>query len=447
MSKGLLPVARFPLPDNWTPEGMICATFVIPDDPEYLAVITGLVDELKWSRSFARDETGTGAATVARTWQTALESQPVFTQGCDMPEFRIGEDCLLEVNCGTDEVPDWQPVFSGDHPEGDPETPYPPDTEEYGDDTARCITAANIAAQLKYGTETLANDAVIVGGITIAIIDLIGAFLFFVPGGVLVDIAIAIINLAVGHVASDFTDDLPELDWEDVRDNLACFMSRDGSITEAGKAQFLDWMDTQYPGNLAWELTKIIVRNVTADGLTTDARIPQDDIAIDGCPDCEAPSCVWNFEADSMPYTLANGVVEDGVGIDGGHAATGELEDSVAHPGNWQRIIRFKAVVTTAGHLDTVSFMQKWHNTYDNYNTPALGVDRPGTGNLFFNIVGMNLPDGDWDERNYAPNIDLEPGDEINIYIGYDNFPTLEYASSGYIYLDDVIIEPCELFE
>jgi len=286
MSKGLLPIARFPLPENWEPEGTICATFVIPDNPEYLAAITGLVDELKWSKSFARDETGTGAATVSRTWAKALESQPVFTQGCDMPEFRVGEDCLLEVNCGTNEEPNWQPVFTSEHPGGEPETPFPPDTPEYEEDTARCISAANIAAQLKYGTETLANDAAIVGGIAIAIIDLLGAFLFFVPGGVLIDIAIAIINLAVGHVASDFADDLPDIDWVAVRDALACILERDGSMTEGDKTEFLSYMNSVFVGNLAWELSKIIVQNVSADGLTNDARMPQNDISIEDCPSC-----------------------------------------------------------------------------------------------------------------------------------------------------------------
>lgn len=300
MAASLLPVARFPLPDNWEVEDTICVTFVIPDDPQYLATITGLVDELKWSRSFARDATGTGAAIVSRTWADALESQPVFTQGCDMPEFRIGEDCSLEVNCGTEEEPDWQPVFTSEHPEGGAEVPYPPDTPEYEDDTARCISAANIAAQLKYGTETLANDAAIVGGIAIAIIDLLGAFLFFVPGGVLIDIAIAIINVGVGHVAADFADDLPEIDWEDVRDNLACFLERDGSMTESDKAEFLSWMGDQYAGNLAWELSKIIVQNVSADGLTNDARMPQNDISIEGCPPC-------NSTCEEYDLTLTDG--------------------------------------------------------------------------------------------------------------------------------------------
>lgn len=313
MSKGLLPISRFPLPENWEVEDTICVTFVIPDDPEYLSVITGLVDELKWSKSFARDETGEGAATVSRTWAKALESQPVFTQGCDMPDFRIGDDCLLEVNCGTDDEPNWQPVFTAPQPGGAAEVPYPPDTTEYEDDTARCIVAANLAAQLKYGTETLANDAVIVGGIAVAIIDLIGAFLFFVPGGVLVDIAIAIINLAVGHVAADFSDDLPEINWDDVRDELACLIERDGVLTEDARGAFRTWMDTQYAGNLAWELTKIIIDNVNANGLTTDGRMPQDTIAIDECATCGCDISI-DFELTD------GGLVAVAPGFDTSHA-------------------------------------------------------------------------------------------------------------------------------
>lgn len=295
----LLPVPRFPLPENWEPEGVTCVSFVIPDDPEYLAVLTGLVDELKWSRSFARDDTGEGAAIVSRTWAKALETRIFQTGECDVAQIRVNPDCSVDVNCGTVEDPDWQPVLTADHPEGGAKIPYPPGTDEYEDDTARCISAANITAQLKYGVETLSGDAAIVAGIAIAIIDVLAVFLVFVPGGVLVDIAIAIINLAIGHVASDFTDDLPDIDWEDVRDNLACFIERDGSVTEADRETFLAWMDGEYVGNLAWGLAKIVVQNVTADGLTVDARMPQDAIDI-VCTDV----CGWHYDID---FTASSG--------------------------------------------------------------------------------------------------------------------------------------------
>jgi hypothetical protein len=332
MPRDALHGSRFPLPENWEVEGTTCVTFVIPDDPEYLATLTGLVDELKWSKNFERDSTGTGAATVARTWQAALESQPLLTEDCDMPVFRLNDSCQLEVNCGTTEDPDWQPVFSSEHPGGVPQIPYPPGTPEYEDDTARCISAANITYQLKYGTETLATDAAIVGGIAVAIIDLIGAFLFFVPGGILVDIAIAIINLAVGHTAEEFSADLPDIDWDSVRDHLACFIERDGSMTEDDRIAFLAWMDDQYSGNLAWELTKIIIQNVNADGLTTDARMPQNEIDIvcgaDECPDIFTHT--FDFTIDDQNWSLASGTTDvPGTGLVNGFVAVEGGVDSL----------------------------------------------------------------------------------------------------------------------
>lgn len=378
MSKGLLPGARFPLPENWEVEDTICVTFVIPDDPEYLATITGLVDELKWSKSFARDETGTGAATVSRTWATALESQPALTQGCDMPEFRIGDDCLLEVNCGTDDEPNWQPVFTAPQPGGEAEVPYPPGTTEYEDDTARCIAAANITAQLKYGTETLANDAAIVGGIAVALIDLLGAFLFFVPGGVLVDIAIAIINLAVGHVAADFSDDLPEIVWDDVRNELACLIERNGVLTEAGRTSFLAWMATQYPGNLAWQLSIIIVQNVNANGLTTDARMPQNDIAIDECETCGCDFEIDFTMTDGGFYAVAPGFDPShpyGV-YSAGNGWANEFDATQGYACNINAI----AVVPSGCVITKIEVDMEWNNDY----FPFFKVYDPTVGTVFY---------------------------------------------------------------
>lgn len=82
---------RFGLPENWTVEGVVCVVFTIPADQEYFGMIIGLVDALKWSKSFARDPTETGAAIVSRTWQAALESEPARLLECgevDMAKIR-----------------------------------------------------------------------------------------------------------------------------------------------------------------------------------------------------------------------------------------------------------------------------------------------------------------------------------------------------------------------
>lgn len=329
----------YKLPSDLEPTGVQCIRVYVPDDVEWRSLFWGAFSELARWFNYEKDGTENGAQ-VARLWRTLyLQSEAEFIEGggCGLMDVRVKPDdscilqkstdgetwedwanlddcgvsmrvnpttCLLEFDCGGG---NWKPVFTDDHPEGQSEPPYPSGSDEYEADTARCIAAANIASQLKYGTDTLAHDAVIVGGLAIAIINLIGAFLFFVPGGILVDIAIAIIDVAVGHVASDFSDDFPAIDWEDVRDQLSCMIERDGSVTEAERSAFLSWMATVYSGNLAWELTKIIVQNVNADGLTTSARMPQDDIDITGCPTCGCDLDI-NFEdTDGTFYAVAPG--------------------------------------------------------------------------------------------------------------------------------------------
>lgn len=74
---------RFQLPANWEPVGTVCIVFTVPNDPQYVGQIIGLVDALKFSKNFGRDPTRTGAATVSRTWQAALESEPVRIVTCE----------------------------------------------------------------------------------------------------------------------------------------------------------------------------------------------------------------------------------------------------------------------------------------------------------------------------------------------------------------------------
>ena len=74
---------HFPLPDNWSVEDTVCVKFRIPDDPQYLDVLIGLLDNLKQSKSFQRDATHSGAAEVARTWSAALETTPIELTDCE----------------------------------------------------------------------------------------------------------------------------------------------------------------------------------------------------------------------------------------------------------------------------------------------------------------------------------------------------------------------------
>jgi len=81
------PIGRIELPDDWEPDGIICARVPIPDDPQYFSMLIGLVDQLRNSAIFARDPTRTGAATVSRTWERALNSMPIIIINCEGDEM------------------------------------------------------------------------------------------------------------------------------------------------------------------------------------------------------------------------------------------------------------------------------------------------------------------------------------------------------------------------
>lgn len=101
MPRNYVPIPRIELPDDWEPEGVVCALVPMPDDPQYLAMLVGLIDQLRYSALFGRDPTKTGAAIVARTWAAALKDRPILISDCegDMP-FRLRQSpvnpCILE---------------------------------------------------------------------------------------------------------------------------------------------------------------------------------------------------------------------------------------------------------------------------------------------------------------------------------------------------------------
>lgn len=118
-----LPVPRFPLPDEWEPEGTRCLRVIIPDDDQYQAIIVGLIDHLKWSTAYARDDTKTGAATVARTWKQALLVEPI-KQGCEMVMLRQNPDNDCETQYSNDDGETWIGIRVPDCPLPVPELPH-----------------------------------------------------------------------------------------------------------------------------------------------------------------------------------------------------------------------------------------------------------------------------------------------------------------------------------
>lgn len=133
MKPELMPVARIELPDNWEPDGVMCVRVMIPNDQQYLAILTGWLDQLKWSKVYARDETLTGASIVSRTFQSALESQPILT-GCTMSLLRQNPDNECETQYSNDNGETWTAIRIADCP-----LPPPPIVSNQ-----RCIATSRV---------------------------------------------------------------------------------------------------------------------------------------------------------------------------------------------------------------------------------------------------------------------------------------------------------------
>lgn len=148
MAKDQAPIARFPLPDDWEPEGTRCVIVNIPDDPQYLATLTGLLDLLKWSDNFARDDTKEGAATVCRTWQKALEAQPLTWGDCEQMILRQNPTNPCQLQQSQDGGDTWTLAFDYSLCADVITVPAPYPGSETGASDAAAASMRNIFEQL-----------------------------------------------------------------------------------------------------------------------------------------------------------------------------------------------------------------------------------------------------------------------------------------------------------
>lgn len=303
---------RFELPEDWTPEGTACVKVTIPNDPAYFAQLIGWLDAFKFSRNFAPDSTRTGAATVSRTWQAALESQPITIQGCEMVELRINpETCLLEVNCSTDpENPDWQPVVTSEYdPRTDIKTPvlYPDPPPE--GQSNQCLAAANIAGYVWWAGEKYAD---LLGGDNlffelVNLITSIISMLFVLATEIIVD---ETLQVATYVDEEEIIADWALLDQQDFIDLLVCMYDENGVFMPGMYGDLLTELSERATVNQAWYIVRYIVILMGVGGLTVAGKIG-------GIDEAECGSCdntlEWHFEGDDPAYTILEGeLVYDG---------------------------------------------------------------------------------------------------------------------------------------
>lgn len=77
MTEDVTRIWRLPLPDDWEPEEYWCVSFSIPAGQQYVQALSAAIGLLTIAKTFDRDITGTGAKTVAATWERALYLAPM----------------------------------------------------------------------------------------------------------------------------------------------------------------------------------------------------------------------------------------------------------------------------------------------------------------------------------------------------------------------------------
>lgn len=86
----------------------------VPNDPDYIAMMRGLIDTLTWSRSFQLHRTEQAARQVADTWQAAFESQLITFQDCggtQMFQLRQNPSNLCQLQQSLDGGETWTLAF------------------------------------------------------------------------------------------------------------------------------------------------------------------------------------------------------------------------------------------------------------------------------------------------------------------------------------------------
>lgn len=277
---------RYQLPDEWEVGETMCVKITIPADQQYYGQLIGLLDTLKWSKNFAPDETRTGAATVSRTWQSALESEPIEIEGCDMPDFRINEDtCLLEVNCSDDpEAPDWQPVFTPayDPTEDAPPVALYPDAPPEGE-TNQCLAAENVTAFFQHG---IGQFAALLGidGVFGQIATLLYTMLSGLVAMVQANLWFTLLEVDWGSFNNATIEgDYASFDWDTFRDLIVCYFSPNGEMNPANHLEALDDMES-HAGQI-WRAIRLVWSLAGSIGISLAAKWAG--ITDGDCAECE----------------------------------------------------------------------------------------------------------------------------------------------------------------
>lgn len=378
--------AKFPLPDDWMPEGYICVKVVIPDDPQYMATLTGLLDELRQSKNFARDSTGTGAAIVSRTWDRALNQAPVISEDCEMVAFRINPDnCTLEVNCSDDpEAPEWKQIITQATDPREVEYPPPyPDAPPEGQ-TNECLAAANITEWVwitGYNWAQQLDDSGVFAEFIVLVMGVIGGFFTLLTDTIIDNTVTFFTEIEPSTILADWT----ALDKPDFQNLIVCYLNEDGSFPASEWGNFLTELHGLGASNQAWYLIHYIMTLMGWGGVNLLGRIGGiTEADCDTCVECDWIQ-TFDFTTGAHGWVVRD-VVAGNAGILGG---SGWTQDDFQQPaGNYYRGVGIVRVFDPT-EIRRVKFTYDY--TYG--STPYESAGAAGVSSEFGSLAGIPFSD------------------------------------------------------
>jgi hypothetical protein len=334
---------RYDLPDDWNVTDYVCAVIPVPNDPQYIAMLRGLLDTLTWQRSFRKHSTENAAFQVSKTWQNCFLSQEWLFTDCEAividvrqnpedpceldketvdgewTEFADLQLCPPQLSVSPDGTLQWwnpacndgagcweelpPPADFGDDSEPPVTPPFPPGTPEYEDNTAFCIAAANIADALKNLIRAIIDGFFAIEGASVWTFLAITVVTFILAPEIALPVAAAMIVLAALIIETNLDADFASFDWEELRDRIACVLNRDGSMSNAEKNDLItrnaDW-DYPATNQIGWILHDLL-QLIPSSVITYLGTIAQSDIE-PTCAECAEWCHTFDFTIDEQGF-------------------------------------------------------------------------------------------------------------------------------------------------
>jgi len=295
------------IPEEPLPTDDYCLTVYIPKNTDYLIqFFTALGYFGKWN-SWKRVG-GNLEKDVADRWKVSIEkTHDAWAEGGCMAGIRINpETCLMEVNCGNTEIPDWRVVLTEDYRgsiDGS-STPLYPDAPPEGQSN-ECLAAANTTAMLENGATNFTN-LLVTTGLFGTVVSYLYSLLATMLSVTLSDLWSGVSAAWAEFDAGTIEADLAAFDWDVLKNILVCLFDGTGTMTGENWAIAHDQIhafavaDT----NQIWNFIDMVWSLMGQNGATLSTRWANIvDADCDGCP--------WEYTFD---FATTNGGFSGSVG-------------------------------------------------------------------------------------------------------------------------------------